>query len=88
MTRCPITYQEITGHKRYSQEGLHILSGKLTDLLPFPYTAEEQRREAMIRAQKMSIQGVQPKISALLDAKAMIFRVVDRGGRFIIVGVL
>ena len=84
MTRCPITYQEITGHKRYSQEGLHILSGKLTDLLPFPYTAEEQRREAMIRAQKMSIQGVQPKISALLDAKAMIFRVVDRGGRFIL----
>ncbi|MCX6138433.1 MAG: HipA domain-containing protein [Ignavibacteriales bacterium] len=84
MSRCPITYQEIAGTKKYSPDGMRMLSGVLTDLLPFPYTAEEQRREAMIRAQKMSIQGVQPKVSAVLDAKAMIFRVVDRGGRFIL----
>jgi serine/threonine-protein kinase HipA len=38
----------------------------------------------MIRAQKMSIQGVQPKISARLDAEAKNFLIVNTGGQFIL----
>jgi serine/threonine-protein kinase HipA len=33
---------------------------------------------------KMSIQGVQPKLSVILDVRASEFRVTDRGGMFIL----
>ena len=38
----------------------------------------------MSRAGKMSIQGVQPKLSVRLDAKAGVFVIVDQGGRFLL----
>ncbi|HQO03913.1 MAG TPA: HipA domain-containing protein, partial [Spirochaetota bacterium] len=41
-------------------------------------------REAAMRADKMSIQGVQPKLSAKLDVRGEVFAVVDRGGEFIL----
>ena len=44
----------------------------------------EQRREALIRAGKMSIQGIQPKLSAILSVKASRFLIVDAGGRYIL----
>jgi serine/threonine-protein kinase HipA len=53
-------------------------------LRDFPYSAERQRREAMLRATKMSIQGVQPKLSAVLNVKSEIFELVDRGGIYIV----
>jgi len=68
----------------YSQAGLRTLSANLVNLRDFPYSAEQQRQEAVIRAAKMSIQGIQPKLSVRLNAKAGMFEVVDRGGRFII----
>jgi len=37
-----------------------------------------------MRAAKMSIQGVQPKLSVRLNAKAGVFEIVDRGGRYVI----
>ena len=46
--------------------------------------AEQQRQEAVIRAGRMSIQGVQPKLSVRLNARAGGFEIVDRGGRFVI----
>lgn len=83
MNRCPITY-EICGDALYSAAGLRALSPNLKTLHDFPYEAEQQRREAVIRAKKMSIQGVQPKLSVLLNAKAGLFEIVDCGGRYVI----
>ncbi len=83
MNRCPITY-EICGNSRYSSSGLVRLSRKLTTLENLPFTAQEQRREAATRAAKMSIQGVQPKLSIKLSVKHQGFAVVDQGGTFIL----
>jgi serine/threonine-protein kinase HipA len=80
---CPITY-EPCGDKKYSGKGLKLLSRNLTHLEDFPYTQEEQLREAAARAPKMSIQGVQPKLSAKLKVTEGIFEVTDRGGEFIL----
>ena len=83
MNRCPITY-ELCGNKLYSEKGLRLLSRDLKNLKLFPYSAEEQVSEAVARASKMSIQGVQPKLSARLSIKDEIFEVVDRKGTFIL----
>jgi serine/threonine-protein kinase HipA len=83
MKRCPITYDDIpTG--RYSERGLHMLARNLNHLEPFPYSAEEQRQEAARRAGRMSIQGVQPKLSARLNVASGIFDAVDTGGTYIL----
>lgn len=83
MNICPITYQTC-GEKKYSDKGLKQLSRNLTHLKDLPFTQEEQLREAAIRADKMSIQGVQPKLSAKLNAKDEVFDIVDRGGTYIL----
>lgn len=83
MNRCLITHR-LCGDASYSKAGLRTLSPNLTALNDFPYDARQQRREAVVRAANMSIQGVQPKLSVRLDAKAGVFVIVDRGGRFII----
>lgn len=82
MNRCPITYAEC--ENRYSSNGLAKLSPRLSDLIPLPFTAQEQRMEAASRAAKMSVQGVQPKLSARLSVKEKKFEVVDQNGTFII----
>jgi serine/threonine-protein kinase HipA len=83
MNRCPITYSPC-GDKRYSAAGLKLLSTGLASLKDFEYTAEEQRKEAFSRASRMSIQGVQPKLSARLNIKEEKFEIVDTGGRYIL----
>ena len=82
MKRCPITYEEYEGGK-YSLKGLKKISPRLKSLKDFPYSAEDQVREAIARAAKMSIQGVQPKLSVRLNLKDEIFEIVDTGGRYI-----
>jgi len=82
MNRCPISYEEC-GDMKYSSKGLKKLSPKLKVLNDFPYSAEEQIKEAVARAVKMSIQGVQPKLSARLNIKNEIFEIADIGGRYI-----
>lgn len=82
MNRCPITYEPCEG--RYSPNGLRLLARTLSDLQPLPFTPLELRQEAAIRAGKMSIQGVQPKLSAKLLVKEQRFALVDRGGRYIL----
>ncbi len=84
MNRCPITYKPCPDEERYSLSGLRLLSPNLKQLVDFPYDAQQQRREAVIHAAKMSIQGVQPKLSVRLSAKAGLFEIVDRGGRYVI----
>ena len=83
MNRCPITYVTC-GDATYSRAGLRALSPNMATLNDFPYDARQQRREAAARAGNMSIQGVQPKLSVRLDAKAGVFVVADRGGRFVL----
>ena len=83
MKRCPITY-EVIGKSLYSEKGLRLLSQNLEDLKLLAYTAAEQRTEAMARATKLSIQGVQPKLSAIVNIRDGEFELVDNGGRYIL----
>ncbi|MEZ5012290.1 MAG: HipA domain-containing protein [Bacteroidales bacterium] len=83
MNRCPITYNPC-GDSRYSEAGLRLLSAELTSLKELEYTAEEQREEAFYRAYKMSVQGIQPKLSAKLNIREEKFDIVDTGGRYIL----
>jgi serine/threonine-protein kinase HipA len=83
MNRCPITYEEC-GFQKYSNAGLKLLSPSLKSLADFPYTAEAQRIEAVKRVTKMSIQGVQPKLSVNLNVRKSLFEIADKGGCYII----
>jgi serine/threonine-protein kinase HipA len=83
MKRCPITY-EPCGDQKYSPKGLKLLSTNLKGLQDIPLTQEDQLKEAASRAIKMSIQGVQPKLSAKLKIKQERFEIVDRGGEYIL----
>jgi serine/threonine-protein kinase HipA len=83
MNRCPITY-ELTGSNKFSAEGLKKLSRKLSDLKDLTLDAKGLRQEAMRMASKLSIQGVQPKLSAVLSIKDQQFELVDSKGKFIL----
>jgi serine/threonine-protein kinase HipA len=83
MNLCPITYKPCE-ENRYSDAGLKLLSPELKTLKDLEYTAEEQRKEAYNRASKMSIQGVQPKLSARLNIKDGKFEIGDKGGKYIL----
>ncbi len=83
MNRCPITYSPC-GDNKYSEAGLRLLSPQLISLNDLEYTAEEQRREAYNRSTKMSVQGVQPKLNAVLNTKEGKFEIVDTGGKYIL----
>ena len=83
MNICPITYAPC-GDGLYSESGLRLLSPELKVLRELEYTAEEQRIEAYNRASKMSIQGVQPKLSAKLSIREGKFEIVDTGWKYIL----
>ena len=83
MNRCPITY-ELCGTEKYSEKGLRLIAPKLTALNDLPFTAAEQRQEAANRANKLSIQGVQPKLSAVISVVNQQFEIVDQFGNYII----
>lgn len=83
MNRCPITY-ELCGNNKYSEKGLRMIAPKLTNLNDLPYTAAELRQEAANRAKKLSIQGVQPKLSAAISVVEQEFKIVDQFGTYII----
>lgn len=83
MNRCPITY-DACGEQIYSEKGLKLLSPTLKTLVLLDFTSKELRDEAMQRASKMSIQGVQPKLSAVLNIKEGRFELTDKGGKYIL----
>jgi len=83
MNKCPITYLP-SGDARYSEKGLRLLASGLSQLKRLDYTAEEQRKEAFNRSSKMSVQGVQPKLSAVLNIKEEKFDIVDNNGRYLL----
>jgi len=82
VNRCPITFELCEGI--YSPRGLSLLSRGLTELLPLPFSASDLRREAIARAGKMSVQGMQPKLSAIFSPKNKQFELRDNGGTFLI----
>jgi serine/threonine-protein kinase HipA len=85
MPRCPITLEDIPAGRRYSQAGLRLLDARLKeDLHPLHLTAAEQLQVAAAQADKISIQGIQPKFSAVLRVPERQFKMVDHGGRFIL----
>ena len=85
MMRCPITYDLIEKSAGlYSAKGLKKLSIKLTNLQDFPFSAEAQREQARLLASKLSIQGVQPKLSAHLNISGQCFEIAEKGGTYII----
>ncbi len=84
MKRCPITYDNITEQEDYSLRGLQLLDPQLTSLHPLSYSAAEQRQEALRRVEKISIQGVQLKLSASLSVPEKIFKIVDQQGDYIL----
>ena len=84
MSRCLITYETFPGPGDYSPAGLRLLARQLGQLARLDFSAEEQRQEAIARAGKMSIQGVQPKLSAVLRVGLGRLEIVDRGGTYIL----
>ena len=84
MKYCPITYEPLRENAGYSAEGLRLLNRNLKSLAPLNFSAEQQRQEAISRAGKMSIQGLQLKLSAVLRISEGRFEVVDRGGQYIL----
>jgi len=69
---------------QYSDQGLRSLDRRLRDLRPLEFTSEELVEEATRRASRMSIQGVQPKLSVVVDARQGKFTIVDTNGRYIL----
>jgi len=80
---CPISY-EPCGDNRYAINGIKRFSRRLKTLNDFPYSAGEQRTEAALHASKMSVQGIQPKLSVRLNLKQASFEITDKGGRYLI----
>ena len=83
MVTCPLTYLAADAGP-YSRAGLRRLSRNLISLMPFPYSAAQQRYEASQRAARISIQGMQPKLSARLNPSARTFELVDVSGTWIV----
>lgn len=84
MKICPITYQSITNTKKYALAGLKKLAPGLVHLKQFDYSAAEQREKAAELADKLSIEGVQPKLSARLSITEQEFKIVDHNGHYIL----
>jgi len=84
MPFCPITLESVADGETFSKAGLRSLHPRLAKLTPLALTHDEQLRQARLRADKMSIQGVQPKLSAVLRLTEGRFDIVDTGGRFIL----
>jgi len=84
MNRCPITYEAVSDEK-YSQRGLRLLSPVLKKLHDFSHSSKEQLELALKYASKLSIQGVQPKLSVRfkISKGEGTFEVTEKDGEFI-----
>lgn len=84
MKSCPITLEPTSESADYSQAGLANVARGLQRLRPLPFSAQEQLQEAVVRTPKMCVQGIQPKLSAVLRIKEGAFELVETGGKFIL----
>lgn len=81
---CPISYETIAPGQKYSIAGLKKLARNLQYLADFPLSANEQRLASIKQVSKISIQGIQPKLSAKLNITQNTFEVTDTNGTFIL----
>lgn len=84
MKRCPITYKLLPTGVSYSLEGLKCFAPQLKHLEPLPFSSSDLIAQAKLRADKLSIQGVQPKLSVRLRISAHSFELVNTGGNYIL----
>ena len=84
MGNCPITLESVERAALFSPQGLQRLDPRLEGLEALNLSHEEQLRQARLRADKMSVQGAQPKLSAILRVKAGQFEIVDSGGTYLL----
>lgn len=84
MSRCLITSEEWPGPGPYSPAGLRRLDRRLPHLEPLAFTHQQLLEEASLRAGKMSVQGIQPKLSAVLRVTQGRMDLVDINGRYIL----
>jgi len=87
MTKCLITYNKFITNKsgiNFSVEGLKYIDKKLVDIKPLGFNQVQLRTEALALSDKISIQGVQPKLSAKLNVKNGNFEIVEKRGTYII----
>ena len=84
MNRCLITMETIEGAGNYSPRALKLLNPKLDGLRDLPYSQGKQLIITKEQIDKISIQGVQPKFSAKLNAARQIFELVEKYGTYII----
>jgi serine/threonine-protein kinase HipA len=82
--RCLITNEPWAGPGPYSRAGLRLLDRRLHALAPLPYTRDQLIEEAAARSVKMSIQGMQPKVSTVLRVNEGHMEIVDNDGRYIV----
>jgi len=82
MRKCPLSYLNV--EDRYHPPALRRVNPRLTDLADLDFTSQELMEEVTARAHKLSIQGVQPKLSARLNLQEQCFELVDRHGQFIL----
>lgn len=82
--RCPITYEPIESSVLYSTAGLKRIDPRLKQLHELPFTREELNTEAALRVERLSIQGVQPKLSANVKVAQGQFELVDINGGYIL----
>ena len=75
--RCLITNEPWEGPGPYSPEGLRRLDRRLEKLAPLPYTRAQLIEEAAAHAVKISIQGMQPKVSTVLRVNQGRMEIVD-----------
>lgn len=84
MSRCLITGETWEGEGPYSPQGLRLFDRRLTKLDPLAFTQAQLLEEVQTRAGRMSIQGVQPKLSAILRVTEGQMEIVDAKGRYIL----
>ena len=87
MTKCLITYKTNntwSADSNISVDGLHYIDKKLMSLNRLAFNQTELRTEALAISDKISIQGVQPKLSARLNLKNGNFDIVNKRGTYII----
>lgn len=84
MRYCPLSLEPIDDDEVFSASGLRSLHPGLGSLSSLELSYEDQLRQARTRSDKMSIQGVQPKLSAIIKLKVGRLEIVDTGGRFIL----
>ena len=65
MSKCLITYKDCKGD--YSNDALKKLNKNLENIAPLDFTHTELRTEVLAMSDKISIQGIQPKLSARLN---------------------